>query len=224
MMTVDLASRKRQFIRDTIYDAAIDLFVKKGFEETTVDEIAEAAGISKRSFFRYFESKDDLLAMNVVANGEQICKAVASCPQNLNLQEVVRQAVFAGVSFTQYQPRTRSIIDIGAKSATAMQAQFSRLRDEQDKLAAILAIRMKSPSQLHLAPHLIAGLIWTLIIASTVGWYQGEFSDIHKAADEAFVIISRLLNENHTEAHHNGAREKVKTAHYKPKTKLRKLG
>ena len=56
-----LQSRKRQLVQDAIYEAAIDLFTKKGFDETTVEELAEAAGISRRSFFRYFQSKDDLL-------------------------------------------------------------------------------------------------------------------------------------------------------------------
>jgi len=43
-MTKSLQSRKRQLVEDAIDDAAIDLFAKKGFDETTVEEVADAAG------------------------------------------------------------------------------------------------------------------------------------------------------------------------------------
>ena len=65
-MTRQLDIRKRQVVSDAIQDAAIALFAKKGFDATTVDDIAEKVAISQRTFFRYFESKDDLLGMNVV--------------------------------------------------------------------------------------------------------------------------------------------------------------
>jgi AcrR family transcriptional regulator len=51
-----LQARKQQVVRDAIHDAAIGLFAVKGFDKTTVDEIAEAAGISRRSFFNYYVS------------------------------------------------------------------------------------------------------------------------------------------------------------------------
>ena len=41
--------------------AALDLFDRQGYEETTVDEIAAAVGISRRTFFRYYESKRDVV-------------------------------------------------------------------------------------------------------------------------------------------------------------------
>lgn len=61
-----LQSLKQDSVQTAIYDAAIELFAAEGFEETTVDEIAQAAGISRRTFFRYFETKGDLPAQSVV--------------------------------------------------------------------------------------------------------------------------------------------------------------
>ena len=52
---------KRKFVRDAIYAAAIEIFTERGFDETTVEEIAQAAGVSRRSFFRYFASKDAVI-------------------------------------------------------------------------------------------------------------------------------------------------------------------
>src|SRR5580704_3163592 len=48
-----LQVRKQQLVRGAIYEAAIELFGKKGFDQTTVEEVAQAAGVSRRSFFRY---------------------------------------------------------------------------------------------------------------------------------------------------------------------------
>ncbi|MBB5069556.1 TetR family transcriptional regulator [Saccharopolyspora gloriosae] len=49
----------RRRIRGTVSLAALDLFAANGFEATTVDQIAEAAGVGRRTFFRYFRSKED---------------------------------------------------------------------------------------------------------------------------------------------------------------------
>jgi AcrR family transcriptional regulator len=210
-MTTSLQFRKRQLVRDAIYDAAIDLFVEKGFDETTVDELAEAAGISRRSFFRYFESKDDLLAHSTVNNGEQICQTVTMCSANLSLIDVVRRAVFAGVSFTENHPRTRQIIEIAARSTSARQAQFSRLMEQQDKLAIAFAVRMKNASQYQLRPYLIAGLTWAMINSATVSWFQGEYKDIQAAAKNAFITFTRLLEDDAPDA-----RSQIVTANGKP--------
>lgn len=208
-MTRNLQFRKRQLVRDAIYDAAIDLFAKNGFDETTVEELAEAAGISRRSFFRYFESKDDLLAQNTVDNGEQICQTVALCSASLSLIEVVRRAVFAGVSFAENQPRTRQIIEISARSSSARQAQFSRLMEQEEKLAIAFAARMKSASMHQLRPFLIAGLTWAIINSATISWFEGEYRDIQTAAKNAFLTFTRLLQEDSPDASslagtHNG--------------------
>ncbi len=53
--------RKRRETRTRILDVAMTLFIARGFNEVTVDEIAEAADISKRSFFDYFPTKEDVV-------------------------------------------------------------------------------------------------------------------------------------------------------------------
>ena len=53
--------RRRQAVVDEIVGTAIDLFTRNGFDETTVDAIADAAGCSRRTFYRYFGDKEDVL-------------------------------------------------------------------------------------------------------------------------------------------------------------------
>ena len=192
-MTKSLQSRKRQLVRDAIYDAAIELFAKKGFDETTVEEIAERAGISRRSFFRYFESKDDLLAQNTVNCGEILRETVTSCPASLDALEVLREAVLAGVKFTEAQPHTHQIIEIAQRSASARQAHLSRLMEVEDRLASAYAARMKAMSRDYLKPRLLAGITLLINNVATASWFMEEHKDLPTAAKHGFLYLIRVL-------------------------------
>lgn len=56
-----LRERKKADTRDAIRASAVDLFCDRGFDQTTMDAIAEAADVSVRTVFRYFPSKEDLV-------------------------------------------------------------------------------------------------------------------------------------------------------------------
>lgn len=56
-----LRARNRDRTRQALAVAAMELFARQGFNATTVEQITELAGVSPRTFFRYFESKDDVL-------------------------------------------------------------------------------------------------------------------------------------------------------------------
>jgi TetR/AcrR family transcriptional regulator, regulator of mycofactocin system len=74
---------------------ALRLFSEQGFEETTVDQIAAAAGVSRRTFFRYFETKADVLWNEFDAEVETIRALLAATPDELPIMDGVRQAVLA---------------------------------------------------------------------------------------------------------------------------------
>lgn len=56
-----LRERKRELTRDALFEAAVALFVERGYDETTMDEIAERAMVSRATAFNYFPRKEDLL-------------------------------------------------------------------------------------------------------------------------------------------------------------------
>lgn len=75
-----LRERTRRAVRAELADIALRLFAEQGFDETTVDEIARAAGLTKRSFFRYFPAKEDAAFGGVDVTGEQVVDDLLARP------------------------------------------------------------------------------------------------------------------------------------------------
>ncbi len=93
-----LRVRKKDATRRRIAEEAMTLFLSRGFAATTLDDIAEAAGISKRSFFDYFPSKEDVvLAWQDVFKDELVAE-VAARPPDESLAIAAERAMVAAVS------------------------------------------------------------------------------------------------------------------------------
>ena len=73
--------------------AALRLFTEQGFHETTVDQIAAAAGVSRRTFFRYYDAKADVLWNEFDTEVETIRSLLAGSPADLPVFDAVRRAV-----------------------------------------------------------------------------------------------------------------------------------
>src|SRR6058998_2688919 len=67
---------KKQRTRQAIADAAMRLFVERGFDHVTVAEVAEAAGVSDKTVFNYFPTKEDLFYDEVPAREEALRQAI----------------------------------------------------------------------------------------------------------------------------------------------------
>ncbi|MBO0852633.1 MAG: mycofactocin system transcriptional regulator [Nocardia sp.] len=73
--------------------AAFDLFDERGFEETTVEDIAAAVGVSKRTFFRYFSSKNDVVWGNFTEQLQAMRALFGRCPPEQSIRDAVRSVV-----------------------------------------------------------------------------------------------------------------------------------
>lgn len=187
--------RKQQLVRDAIWDAAIDLFNEKGFDETTVDDIAEAAGVSRRSFFRYFSSKSDLMAQGIVSYANSLTDAINACPRSYSLSEIFRETVLQAAKQSAEHPRTRKIMQVAAKYPTAREAQLSRLAELQDRVAEAFARRCTKDSQDNLTPGVLAGLTLSVLGVTFRSWFEQGQQDISVTADQVFATLDRLLSD-----------------------------
>src|SRR5215510_6663599 len=75
-----LRERKKRETRDALTRAALELFVERGYDETTLAEIADAVGVSTRTIFAYFASKEDILFSTVQTMCDALAQALAERP------------------------------------------------------------------------------------------------------------------------------------------------
>jgi AcrR family transcriptional regulator len=78
-----------------LQEAALALYGERGFDQTTVAEIAERAGLTKRTFFRYFADKREVLFWGADALEEAIVTAVAAAPESASPLDAVAAALGA---------------------------------------------------------------------------------------------------------------------------------
>lgn len=91
--TEGLRARKRRETLQRITEAGVRLFVAQGYEATTLDEIAAAAGISRRTFFYYFKSKDDILLSVQSGVGDMLAGSIRAAPAGERPLDAARYAI-----------------------------------------------------------------------------------------------------------------------------------
>ena len=94
-MTDRLRDRTREATRERLLDAGQRLFAERGYDRTTAAEIAAAAGVTERTFFRHFATKTDLVMTNWGRLAATMQVAMAAEPQDTEPIEVVRAGVLA---------------------------------------------------------------------------------------------------------------------------------
>ena len=192
---VSLQSRKQQLVRDAIFDAAVETFAVNGFDETTVEDVARSAGVSRATFFRYFSSKDDLLAQNVMNYGVALTEGIKACPPTLSSFETMRETVLSIARQKVTHPRTRLVIDISLRSTSAMQAHASRMIEVERSVAAAFTERLGRKSKDDLEPHLRAAVTVSAMNVAIMAWYRGDYHELSAAVEQVFSRFTRIVCE-----------------------------
>jgi len=139
-----LREASRRTVRTQLAETAEALFIAKGFEETTVDQIAEAMGISQRSFFRYFASKDDVILDNLDRLSDELAAVVAARPAHEPEWDSLRRAFecvaerFADRERREHGAAVQRIIE---ESPHLLAAYLRRLDRIQQRLTEVLLER-----------------------------------------------------------------------------------
>ena len=116
---IDLRSRRRHQTGRDIERAALGLFERRGFDAVTVEEIAAASGVSRRRFFRYFASKDELLIGERRRLMERLAHDLAECrPGEVRSRKVIADTpeVFAR-AFAGHHSVKQDLVRIVARRA-----------------------------------------------------------------------------------------------------------
>jgi AcrR family transcriptional regulator len=131
----------------------MELYSKRGFEQTTVAEIAERAGLTERTFFRHFADKREVLFAGAGALQELVVSAVASAPDSAAPIDAAAEGVEAAATALQegreYSRQRQAVIAANAElrereliklaSLAAAIADALRRRGVQDPAAALAA-------------------------------------------------------------------------------------
>lgn len=191
--TETLKSRKQDVVRNAIWDAAVDLFAEKGFDETTVEEIAQAAGVSRRTFFRYFSSKNDLMGQGIVDYGTALSEAIRASPRSLAQIEMVHQTVLKVATGAADYPRLRKIMHVSETSPTAREAQMSRRAELEDRATESFAERCRKRSTKDPTARLLAGLTLAMLDVTFRLWLERE-QDISETAEQVFQTLIGIVS------------------------------
>jgi AcrR family transcriptional regulator len=86
-----LRERKKQQTRERIADAALKLFAERGYDETTLDEIADAADVSRRTIFAYYDSKEEILFCGESDYLARLKQMLDERPESATTVDAIRQ-------------------------------------------------------------------------------------------------------------------------------------
>jgi AcrR family transcriptional regulator len=195
--TPGLRERKRQETLRRITDAGICLFIEKGIDATTLDEIAAMAGISRRTFFHYLKSKDDILISLQKGMGEMIAEQIREADEGASPLEAVRASVI-GVC-AEVPTDDLVAIDRLMRSSPAVQARKQASYVEQEGLLfAALSARWPDPARA-MALRLVAMLaIGAIRLATESMSQEGEQRALVELLNASFdALMSELTRRQY---------------------------
>ncbi|MGX6447832.1 mycofactocin system transcriptional regulator [Patulibacter sp. S7RM1-6] len=184
-----LVGRPRATTPLSITRSSLALFERRGYEETTVEEIAQAAGISRRTLFRYFPSKHDIVWGDFSAHVERFRASLADAPADEPTMQVLRRCV---VRFNDYGPDAEAELRTRMRLITTVPALqgHAMLRHAEwcDAIAAFVAGRRGG------APD---DLLPTIVAQAALGVSTGTFrvwiadgGDLLALLDDAFAALA----------------------------------
>lgn len=201
-----LRERKKQRTRDALLRAALELFTTKGFEETTVDEIAEAVDVSQRTFFRYFANKQETAFAVQEMVEQRFVETLRERPADETPFVALRGAVLGawdamGRSIEEVVPvelhmRTYQMIE---STPSLLAAHLRRSIEMEEEIACVIAEREGLDVEKDPRPRVVVAAFSGVMRVTGRLWGAGEDSSVEsiRAITETYLDqLGPALTEN----------------------------
>ncbi len=178
-------------MRSEVAEIAIGLFLDKGFDETTADEICEVAGISRRTFFRYFKGKEDVVVARLSKLAEDGCHRFVTVPASEDRWTALRMSMTPFEDWAQANPSRAVALFRLIENAPSLRASYlDRVDRWRASLAAVVSTKFDLDSRTDLEVAVIAAASVGAYIAATRAWAESGGSDSLPALfDRAFNAL-----------------------------------
>jgi len=193
--------RKKLQLREDLIEAAYQLFVNKGFDNTTVKDITDLVNVSSRTFFRYFSCKEDVVLDYEIVEYEEIITALAERPKSEPILTALRRAsviVTKGCeegSFGIDPGRFKTLRDLIRNHPLIKAKSVEILKTKKERLTALIAQKIGAYSSKDIRPQTIATILELVYISTYDIWKEREAEiTYYDVLDEVFSIFEEGVN------------------------------
>lgn len=165
--------RTRRAVRGELAQLAVSLFVERGYDETTIDDLAAAAGMSKRTFFRYFASKEDLVMGKYEYFGQQLVEDLAARPADEPLWVSLRYVFGRVAEYAENDARKAESVAMEriVRTHSALNASYlERVSRMQELVLDEVYRRTGTPDATDPSTAAIVGAAFSCLIAAWSTW------------------------------------------------------
>jgi TetR/AcrR family transcriptional regulator, regulator of mycofactocin system len=184
-----LRERKKQQTRDTIASAALRLFAERGYDETTLADIAAAANVAPRTIFGYFESKEDILLCEENGFLSELKRRLDNRPAGTTTVDAIREFL-ASIEHPDEEAKLRKqVIAANPELQVKMRGRHAQL---EPMLAESIAKDLGSePGDIR--PLLIAASMATAFTSVSDRIFAAEASGQPLGSEEGMAILDQVL-------------------------------
>ena len=191
-MSIGLRERKKLKTRAAIQKEAMRLFLEKGYEATTIEEIAAAVDISPSTFFNYFPSKEDVVFADEL--DPLLIEAINAQPRDVNPIRALRNAMQS--VFSQLTPEQDTVMRqrmrLMTSSPELRAAMLNQFASQVDQVADVLAQRIGGKAD-DFAVRNLAGALTGVMISALLAAVDDPKADLYQLADRAMAHLEAGL-------------------------------
>lgn len=186
-----LRERKKEQVRRQFQRIALELFDERGFEDVTVDDIADRAEISRSTFFRYFPTKEDVLIGRADEHLVELRDAFVARPTDEPVLRSLRLSIQAlAASYEDDRPDFVAMRHISRDHPSILARGLEHQAVWEEAFAELLAERLGSDASTDLRPKVIASAVMAAIRVALNEWLDSDTrTDLHEILGEAFDVL-----------------------------------